>query len=85
MGRTPSHRVKTSAGFSKGADLGIIRIPFLQLAPGPQASTLTQTLGEAGIGRYIRQLFQFDYVEHPGGVLVVCGLDLGAYDHVPLQ
>ena len=34
---------KTSAGFSKGADLGVIRTPFLQLAPGPQASTLTQT------------------------------------------
>ena len=42
---------KTSTGFSKGADLGIIRTPFLQLAHRSSGSAHSHTHAEEGIGR----------------------------------
>ena len=43
LGDTPWHRVKTSAGFSMGADLGMIRTPFLQLAVRSSGSAHSHT------------------------------------------
>ena len=42
-GRTPWHRVKTSAWFRKGADLGMVRPSFLQLAQRSSGSAHSHT------------------------------------------
>ena len=54
----PRHCVKTSAVFSKGADLGIIRTPFLQLAHKVQAQHTHTNIGRYGKGSVPRPLLR---------------------------